>query len=116
MVILARPGEAGATQEILLTQDDIRQVQLCKGAIASGAAMLQRIAGVPDDKVAELMLAGGFGNYLSIRSALRIGLIPALPDPRIRYVGNAALLAAHLALPPGFDRDRAERIAPGIDP
>src|SRR6058998_1012652 len=76
MVILARPGEAGATQEILLTQDDIRQVQLCKGAIASGAAMLQHVAGVPDDKVAELMLAGGFGNYLSIRSALRIGLIP----------------------------------------
>src|SRR4030095_16188193 len=58
-VILAPPGESGAVYELLLTQDDIRQVQLCKGAIASGAAMLQRIAGVPEDKVTELMLAGG---------------------------------------------------------
>ena len=114
-VILARPGESGASQEILLTQDDVRQVQLCKGAIASGAAMLQRIAGVPDDKIAELMLAGGFGNYLSIRSALRIGLIPALPEPRIRYVGNAALLGAQLALLSEIERERAALIARSIE-
>src|SRR5712692_8011227 len=114
-VILARPGESGASQEILLTQDDVRQVQLCKGAIASGAAMLQRIAGVPDDKIAELMLAGGFGNYLSIRSALRIGLIPALPEPRIRYVGNAAVLGAQLALLSEIERERASLIARSIE-
>lgn len=114
-VILARPGESGATQELLLTQDDIRQVQLCKGAIASGAAMLQRIAGVPEDKVTELMLAGGFGNYLSIPSALRIGLIPALPESRIRYVGNAALMGAQLALLSERERGRAETIARGIE-
>jgi uncharacterized 2Fe-2S/4Fe-4S cluster protein (DUF4445 family) len=114
-VVLARSGEHGATQELLLTQDDIRQVQLCKGAIASGAAMLQRIAGVPEDKVAELMLAGGFGNYLSIASALRIGLIPALPESRVRYVGNAALMGAQLALLSEAERDRAERIARSIE-
>jgi uncharacterized 2Fe-2S/4Fe-4S cluster protein (DUF4445 family) len=114
-VILTRPGESGATQELLLTQDDIRQVQLCKGAIASGAAMLQRIAGVPEDKVTELMLAGGFGNYLSIPSALRIGLIPALPESRIRYVGNAALMGAQLALLSERERGRAETIARGIE-
>src|SRR5882724_4176799 len=114
-VILARPGESGATQELLLTQDDIRQVQLCKGAIASGAAMLQRIAGVPEDKVAELMLAGGFGNYLSIPSALRIGLIPPLPESRIRYVGNAALMGAQLALLSEVERGKAETIARSIE-
>jgi uncharacterized 2Fe-2S/4Fe-4S cluster protein (DUF4445 family) len=114
-VILARPGERGATGEILLSQDDIRQVQLCKGAIASGAAMLQRIAGVPEDKVAELMLAGGFGNYLSIPSAIRIGLIPGLPESRIRYVGNAALLGAQLALLSESARERAETIARAIE-
>ena len=114
-VILARPGEHGATQELLLTQDDVRQVQLCKGAIASGAAMLQRIAGVPEDKVAELMLAGGFGNYLSIASAIRIGLIPALAESRVRYVGNAALLGAQLALLSEAERDRAELIARRIE-
>ena len=45
LVVLARPGEAGAEREIVLTQDDVRQVQLCKGAIASGVAMLQHVAG-----------------------------------------------------------------------
>jgi len=114
-VILARPGEHGATQELLLTQDDVRQVQLCKGAIASGAAMLQRIAGVPEDKVAELMLAGGFGNYLSIANAIRIGLIPAVPESKVRYVGNAALLGAQLALLSETERQHAEQIARRIE-
>ncbi|MBI2529016.1 MAG: DUF4445 domain-containing protein [Candidatus Rokubacteria bacterium] len=115
VVTLARAGEGGAAREILLTQDDVRQVQLCKGAIASGAAMLQRIAGIAPDQVSELMLAGGFGNYLSIRSALRIGLIPQMPEPRIRYVGNAAALGAQLALMSETERARAETIARRIE-
>jgi uncharacterized 2Fe-2S/4Fe-4S cluster protein (DUF4445 family) len=116
LVVLARPGEAGAEREIALTQEDVRQVQLCKGAIASGVAMLQHVAGVSPDDVSELMLAGGFGNYLSVRSALRIGLIPpTVPEERIRYVGNAAVLGAQLALVSEPERRRAEAIAASID-
>ena len=63
----------------------------------------------------ELMLAGGFGNYLSIGSAIRIGLIPALPPARIRYVGNAASLGAQLCLLSEEERARAERVAARID-
>jgi uncharacterized 2Fe-2S/4Fe-4S cluster protein (DUF4445 family) len=116
LVVLARPGEAGAGAEIVLSQEDVRQVQLCKGAIASGVAMLERVAGVQDDDVSELMLAGGFGNYLGIPSALRIGIIPAtLPENRIRYVGNAAALGAQLALVSEAERRRAEAIAAHIE-
>lgn len=116
VVIVARPGEAGAAREIVLTQDDVRQVQLCKGAIASGVAMLQHVAGVRDDQVSELMLAGGFGNYLSIKSALRIGTIPpTLPESKIRYVGNAAALGAQLALVSEAERHRADTIARRIE-
>src|SRR5213596_3229351 len=111
-VIVLRPGEAGARAEIVLNQDDVRQVQLAKGAIASGVVMLQHVAGVPDARVAELMLAGGFGNYVSIASALRIGLIPPLPVERIRYVGNAAALGAQLCLVSETERRRAGRRAP----
>src|SRR5213594_3813100 len=114
-VVVLRPGEAGARQEIVLTQDDVRQVQLAKGAIASGVAMLQRVAGVPPERVAELMLAGGFGNYVSIESALRIGLIPPLPRERIRYVGNAASLGAQLCLVSETERARAEVVAGRIE-
>ena len=114
-VIVLRPGEAGARQEIVLTQDDVRQVQLAKGAIASGVAMLQHVAGVPAERVAELMLAGGFGNYLSIESALRIGLIPPLPRERIRYVGNAASLGAQLCVVSEAERARADSVAGRIE-
>ncbi|MBI3029011.1 MAG: DUF4445 domain-containing protein [Candidatus Rokubacteria bacterium] len=113
--ILVRAGEGGAASEIVLTQDDVRQVQLAKGAIASGVAMLQHIAGIPGEQIAELMLAGGFGNYISIRSALRIGLVPSLPPEKIRYVGNAASLGAQLCLVSEPERQRAERIARSIE-
>ncbi|MGH7395987.1 MAG: ASKHA domain-containing protein, partial [Candidatus Rokuibacteriota bacterium] len=116
LVVLAREGEHGALREIVLTQDDVRQVQLCKGAIASGVAMLRHVAGVAPEQVDELLLAGGFGNYLSVRSALRIGLIPPdLPEEKIRYVGNAAALGAQLALVSEAERARAEVIASRIE-
>ena len=113
--ILVSPGEAGAASEIVLTQDDVRQVQLAKGAIASGVAMLQHVAGIPSEQIAELMLAGGFGNYISIRSALRIGLVPPLPPEKIRYVGNAASLGAQLCLVSEAERRRAEAIARRVE-
>jgi uncharacterized 2Fe-2S/4Fe-4S cluster protein (DUF4445 family) len=113
--VVLRPGEAGARGEIVLTQDDVRQVQLAKGAIASGITMLLHVAATPLERVEELMLAGGFGNYLSIPSAVRIGLIPALPPTRIRYVGNAASLGAQLCLLSEAERTRADTIAAGIE-
>ncbi|PYN24371.1 MAG: hypothetical protein DMD76_15120, partial [Candidatus Rokuibacteriota bacterium] len=113
--VVLRPGEAGARAEIVLTQDDVRQVQLAKGAIASGIAMLLHVAAVPLERVEELLLAGGFGNYLSILSAIRIGLIPALPVGRVRYVGNAASLGAQLCLLSEAERARADTIASAIE-
>ena len=115
MFVLVRPGEAGARSEIVLTQDDVRQVQLAKGAIASGIAMLLHVAAVPLEHVEELMLAGGFGNYVSIASAIRIGLIPPLAPGRVRYVGNAASLGAQLCLLSEAERARAEAIAARIE-
>ncbi len=114
-VVVRRAGEDGAPREIVLTQEDVRQVQLAKGAIASGVAMLLRVAGVGAGDLDELMLAGGFGNYISIRSATRIGLIPALPPGKIRYVGNAAILGAQLCLLSEAERARAAEIARAIE-
>jgi uncharacterized 2Fe-2S/4Fe-4S cluster protein (DUF4445 family) len=114
-VVVLRAGEAGAPREIVLTQDDVRQLQLAKGAIASGIAMLLHVAAVPLERVSELMLAGGFGNYLSIPSAMRIGLIPELDAARVRYVGNAASLGAQLCVLSEPERARAESIAARVE-
>lgn len=115
LLILVPHGAAAGGGEIVLTQDDVRQLQLAKGAIGGGIRMLQHVLGVPDEALTDLMLAGGFGNYLSIRSAVRIGLIPPLAPDRIRYVGNAAALGAQLALVSEAERARAERLARSIE-
>jgi uncharacterized 2Fe-2S/4Fe-4S cluster protein (DUF4445 family) len=114
MVLVPRGGAADGG-EIVLTQEDVRQIQLAKGAIASGIRMLQHVLGIGDEELSELLLAGGFGNYLSIPSAVRIGLIPDLGEGRIRYVGNAAALGAQLALVSEPERARAERLARSIE-
>jgi uncharacterized 2Fe-2S/4Fe-4S cluster protein (DUF4445 family) len=111
VLVLVPRGQAAGGGEIVLTQEDVRQVQLAKGAIASGIRLLQRVLAVEDSALAELMLAGGFGNYLSIDSAVRIGLVPPLPTARIRYVGNAAALGAELALLAEAERARAAELA-----
>ncbi len=112
--VLAWGGETAGGQEIVLTQTDIRQVQLAKAAIRSGITLLGRIGGTPEQDLSALMLAGGFGNYLNVRSAVRIGLIPALPRDRISYVGNAAGLGAQMALVSETERRRADDLAARI--
>jgi uncharacterized 2Fe-2S/4Fe-4S cluster protein (DUF4445 family) len=108
-------AEAGVDHDIVLTQIDIRQLQLAKGAIYSGVLMLQSIMKVSDDDLSELMLAGGFGNYVSTESAVRIRLLPPLPLDKITYVGNAAHLGAELALLSETERNRARDIAGKIE-
>ena len=109
--VIARGAETATGKDIVLTQGDIRQVQLAKGAIRSGIETLQRVTQTPNDGIDGLMLAGGFGNYLSVRSAIRVGLIPPLPPDRVTYVGNAAGLGAQMALVSETERRRADELA-----
>ncbi|MCG8434283.1 MAG: ASKHA domain-containing protein, partial [Gammaproteobacteria bacterium] len=96
--ILSTVEDSGRDSEVVLTQGDIRQLQLAKSAIYSGIVMLQNVMEVSDDELAELMLCGGFGNYIDTASAVKIRLLPSLPLEKISYVGNAALMGAQMAL------------------
>jgi uncharacterized 2Fe-2S/4Fe-4S cluster protein (DUF4445 family) len=107
--------DSGNDTDITLTQVDIRQLQLAKGAIYSGILMLQQIMEVPDGEIAELQLAGGFGNYINIESAVAIHLLPSLPLEKITYVGNAALMGAEMALVSETERNRADFLAKEIE-
>jgi uncharacterized 2Fe-2S/4Fe-4S cluster protein (DUF4445 family) len=77
-----------------ITQADVRQLQLAKGAIAAGIRALCRSAGVPLADVARVHLAGAFGSSLSAESALAVGLVPAELAGRIGAAGNTALAGA----------------------
>ena len=113
--VLAWAAASGHGQDITISQQDIRQLQLAKGAIYSGILMLKKVMGVQDGQIKELMLAGGFGNYINIESAVRIHLLPELPVERIRYVGNAAALGAQMALLSETERNRAIALARSIE-
>ncbi len=113
--VLVWAAEAGKDEDITLTQTDLRQLQLAKGAICSGVVTLQKVMGIANDEIEELMLCGGFGNYINTESAVRIRLLPELPLERITYFGNAAALGAQMALLSETERARAEDLARGMD-
>jgi len=89
---------SGVDHDIVLTQKDVREVQLAKSAIYAGILTLIDIAGIRPDQIGRVYLAGGFGNYIRIASAVRIGLLPAGLEDRILPVGNSAGTGALLAL------------------
>jgi uncharacterized 2Fe-2S/4Fe-4S cluster protein (DUF4445 family) len=96
---------------IALTQTDIRQLQLAKGAITAGIHILLKEFGAAPADVTRVDLAGAFGNYIRIGSARRIGLLPFSTE-RVGSAGNTALLGAKIALfhdCAGFD-DLRERV------
>lgn len=109
--ILAQAEDTGGEKDVVFTQQDIRECQLAKGAIRAGTMILLDEMGITDDDLAEVQLAGAFGNFLEPESALRAGLTPNVPLDRIRSVGNAAGVGAKLALLSVQERKRAIRIA-----
>jgi len=113
--VLVEKEHAGRDTDISITQADIRQLQLAKSAIYSGVVMLQQVMGVANDALAELMLCGGFGNYINIASAVKIRLLPDLPLERITYMGNAAAIGAQMALLSETERLRAFDLARRIE-
>jgi len=108
--ILAGAANAGE-QPIFLTQQDIRQMQLAKGAIRAGIRLLQRRVGLEDSDIERILLAGAFGNYIRPESALRIGLLPAVGVERIHSIGNAAASGAQMILLSRHYRKQAGELA-----
>jgi uncharacterized 2Fe-2S/4Fe-4S cluster protein (DUF4445 family) len=84
--------------DIYLSQRDVRELQFAKAAIATGWRILLDEAGLTGEDVKQVLLAGSFGSYLSPSSAIRIGLVPAVPVRRVVAAGNVAGEGAKMAL------------------
>ena len=83
-------GDVRLSGRVYLARSDIREVQLAKAAIASGIRILAEQAGAALSDIEKVYLAGGFGNFIGLDSACRIGLLPAELRAKIVPVGNAA--------------------------
>ena len=103
---------AAAAPPVTLTQRDLREFQLAKGAVAAGIDVLLKAAGLRPEDLDAVWLAGGFGSFLRPASALRTGLLPeGVALDRVSAVGNAALAGARLCLLSEAHRAEAEAIA-----
>ena len=78
------------SDEVYLSQRDVRELQFAKASIATGWNLLCRDLGIAPEEIAQVLLAGSFGSYLSAASAVKIGLVPKLPLTRIVSAGNVA--------------------------
>lgn len=88
--IIVDSSKSGNGEDIIFTQGDIREVQLAKAAIAAGVSTLLNKAGRDVSDIENVFIAGGFGSYISKKSAAAIGLIPAALLDRTESVGNTA--------------------------
>ncbi|MFH0965864.1 MAG: ASKHA domain-containing protein [Planctomycetota bacterium] len=108
---LALPDETSVHTGVYLTQRDIREVQLAKGAIAAGTRTLLHEMGLSLDDIAQFNVAGAFGNYIRASSAKVVGILPDVPTERIRFVGNAAGAGARMILMNAQLRKEAESLS-----
>ncbi|TJX12838.1 DUF4445 domain-containing protein [Tissierella creatinini] len=109
--VLAWSKDTENGQDIVLTQKDIRELQLAKGAIMAGIKILLIEMEIDEQQIDRVFLAGAFGNYIKKESALGIKLLPNLPLERITAIGNAAGDGAKIALISVAERKRASDIA-----
>ena len=107
--ILAVPEQTSTGKPILITQQDVRNVQLAKAALYAGAKLLMLQADIQD--VDEIILAGAFGSYINPKHAMILGLIPDCDLEKVRAVGNAAGDGAIIALLDHGKRADAQKIA-----
>jgi uncharacterized 2Fe-2S/4Fe-4S cluster protein (DUF4445 family) len=97
--------------DVVITQKDIREIQLAKSAICAGLKTLLNNVGVEPDAVEKFYLAGGFGSFINTDSAAAIGLFPAKLKKKAVVLGNAAGMGACMALLSSDMLDKSVKIA-----
>jgi uncharacterized 2Fe-2S/4Fe-4S cluster protein (DUF4445 family)/CheY-like chemotaxis protein len=113
--LLASPRDSLDGKPIVLTQKDIRELQLAKAAIASGIKILLKTMGAGIEDIDDIYLAGALGNYVHPFSAMRIGLLPKVNPEKIISLGNAASTGANMILLSKRYWERSAEIATDLE-
>jgi uncharacterized 2Fe-2S/4Fe-4S cluster protein (DUF4445 family) len=109
--ILVSGDQTGTGHDIILKHKDIQEIMLAKAAIRTGIEILLIQAGIKAALVDRFIIAGAFGTYLDLRSAIQIGMFPDLPLERFSQVGNAAGAGARKLLVSSYCRQSAAQFA-----
>lgn len=109
--VLIGEEDSSNGKAITVTQNDVREVQLAKGAIRTGIQVLLEANSRSEEEIEEVIIAGAFGSYIDVASAVAIGMMPPLPLDRFKQVGNAAGTGARMALVSVSMREKAQEIA-----
>jgi len=108
--LLAPATDTGNNHDLLVTRRDVNEIQLAKGAIRAGVEVLLLEAGLTAQDIDTFIVAGAFGTYLDLESAMHIGMFPSLPSDRFKQVGNAAGTGARQMLISSEQRHLADQI------
>ncbi|MCX7703623.1 MAG: ASKHA domain-containing protein [Planctomycetota bacterium] len=108
---IVRKGEEKAPHDITINEIDIANILRSKAAVYAAIKILLSQLNLPLEAIEQFYLAGGFGNYVNIASAITIGMLPDVPHDRIAFVGNTAIAGAKMALISESALERIEHIA-----
>jgi uncharacterized 2Fe-2S/4Fe-4S cluster protein (DUF4445 family) len=111
--VVAWKEETSIAKDITITQADIRNVQLAKGALYAGAKLMMKKLGI--EKLDKVILAGAFGTYINKEAAMRLGMFPDCDLGNVYAVGNAAGDGARIALLNRDKRAEADDVARKVE-
>ncbi len=109
--ILVPKKDADADHDIVITEADIENLKRSKGAIYAASAILLKKLNLQFKDIEQFYIAGGFGTYLDIEKAVRIGLLPDLERKRFSFIGNSSLVGSREILLSYEAKQEAEKIA-----
>ncbi len=98
-------------KDILISQKDVVEIQLAKGAIRAGIEVLLENANISFKDIDGIIIAGAFGSYIDPKNVIDIGMLPGVPLKKIRQIGNAAGVGARMILISVKQRINAEKVA-----
>lgn len=96
--VVSWANETEIDEDIIITEVDIDNLMRAKAAIFAGFSVLGDSVGMPLESVEQVLIGGGFGQYINVEKAVQIGLLPDMPWERFQFLGNTSLKGAYLAL------------------
>jgi len=109
--ILEFAEKTGLDEHIIFTQSDIKSLTLSKAAIYAGFNILLEQVGMDFSSIQQMIITGGFGQFLDIEKAVTIGLLPDIPREKFHYMGNSSVAGAYMALLSNTSRQKAVAIS-----